>query len=80
MCVCVNTHNGMILYEELISLPRLLQAWEAFRKDKTNKRDVQLFSLHLEDNLFALHTELKRQTYIAPKKPNVAFSLVYLVH
>jgi len=53
----------MILYEELISLPRLLQAWEAFRKEKTNKRDVQSFSLHLEDNLFALHTELKRQTY-----------------
>ena len=53
----------MILYEDLISLPRLLQAWEAFRKEKTNKRDVQVFSLRLEDNLFALHTALKRETY-----------------
>ena len=53
----------MILYEELISLPRLLQAWEAFRREKTNKHDVQVFSLNLEDNLFALHTELKRKTY-----------------
>lgn len=53
----------MISYQELIALPNLLQAWEAFRRGKTNKRDVQLFSLHLEDNLFALHTALKRQTY-----------------
>ena len=61
--MCVNTHTGMILYEELISMPRLLQAWEAFRKEKTNKRDVQVFSLRLEDNLFALHSSLKREMY-----------------
>jgi len=53
----------MILYEELISMPRLLQAWEAFRKEKTNKRDVQIFSLHLEDDLFALLSSLKREMY-----------------
>lgn len=53
----------MISYVELIALPRLLQAWDVFRKEKTNKRDVQEFSLHLEDNLFALHNALKRQTY-----------------
>ena len=44
-------------------MPRLLQAWEAFRKEKTNKRDVQVFSLRLEDNLFALHSSLKREMY-----------------
>ncbi|MDP2631822.1 MAG: reverse transcriptase domain-containing protein [Candidatus Uhrbacteria bacterium] len=53
----------MILYEELISLPRLLQAWESFRREKTNKHDVQIFSLNLEDNLFALHTALKQKNY-----------------
>ncbi len=53
----------MISYDELIALPRLLQAWEIFRKEKTNKRDVQAFSLHLEDNLFALHNQLKKETY-----------------
>lgn len=63
VCVCVNTHTGMILYEELISLPRLLQAWESFRREKTNKHDVQIFSLNLEDNLFDLHTGLKQKTY-----------------
>lgn len=52
-----------MLYEELISLPRLLQAWETFRREKTNKHDVQIFSLNLEDNLFALHTALKQKTY-----------------
>lgn len=54
---------SMLSYDELIALPRLLQAWEVFRKEKTNKRDVQQFSVHLEDNLFVLHNALKRQTY-----------------
>lgn len=53
----------MISYDELIALPRLLQAWESFRNEKTNKPDVQIFSLNLEDNLFALHTSLKERTY-----------------
>lgn len=53
----------MISYDELIALPKLIQAWEEFRQEKTNKRDMQLFARNLEDNLFALHTALKQQTY-----------------
>lgn len=38
-------------------------AWTEFRKGKRSKLDVQTFELHLEDNIFALHEELKRGTY-----------------
>jgi retron-type reverse transcriptase len=43
---------------------RLVQAWEEFRRGKMKKPDVQAFARRLEDNLFALHTELNRKTYL----------------
>lgn len=38
-------------------------SWEEFKIGKTKKPDVLEFGRHLEDNLFALHRELKNKTY-----------------
>ena len=38
-------------------------SWEEFRIGKTKKPDVLEFGRHLEDNLFALHHELKNKRY-----------------
>lgn len=50
-------------YEDIITIENLFQAWDEFKKEKRNKKDVQRFERHLEDNLFNLYTELKRKTY-----------------
>jgi len=50
-------------YFSLISIKNLFQAWEEFKKGKRNKKDVQIFERHLEDNLFDLHSRLKNKTY-----------------
>ena len=50
-------------FGEIISLENLFLAWTEFRKGKRSKPDVQAFELHLEDNIFALHEELKSGTY-----------------
>lgn len=50
-------------YTSLISLTNLFQAWEQFKNGKSNKRDVQLFERHLEDNLFDLYFTLKTKNY-----------------
>lgn len=46
-----------------ISLEDLFNAWDEFKVDKRNKRDVQIFERHLEDNLFSLYERLKTNTY-----------------
>lgn len=51
-------------YQDIISLPNLLLAWQEFRKRKRNKKDVQEFELHLMDNIFSLHENLKEKTYV----------------
>ena len=50
-------------YCDIITIENLFQAWDEFKKEKRNKKDVQRFERHLEDNLFELHTKLKRKTY-----------------
>ncbi len=50
-------------YEDLISIDNLLSAWQEFLKGKRNKKDVQLFSFHLMDNILSLHYDLKNNTY-----------------
>jgi len=50
-------------YSQLISIENLFQAWEEFKNNKRNKRDVQLFERHLEDNLFDLYFALKTKSY-----------------
>ena len=41
----------------------MLAAWKEFRKNKRKKKDVTLFELHLEDNIFDLHQELIFKAY-----------------
>jgi retron-type reverse transcriptase len=41
----------------------LLAAWEEFLPGKRKRKDVAKFSLHLMDNIFALHRELTDKTY-----------------
>ena len=40
-----------------------MEAWKEFVKGKRGKHDVQEFSLHLMDNIFALHYELLNHSY-----------------
>ncbi|MFH1473230.1 MAG: reverse transcriptase/maturase family protein [bacterium] len=46
------------IFGHIISLENLFLAWEEFKKGKQNKRDVILFSLNLENNIFALRKKL----------------------
>ncbi len=50
-------------FEEIVSVENLLAAWKEFIKGKRNKKDVQEFSLHLMDNLIALHRDLLHHSY-----------------
>ncbi|MEK7154993.1 MAG: reverse transcriptase/maturase family protein [Patescibacteria group bacterium] len=50
-------------YSDLICPENLFQAWNEFKKGKTKRSDVQLFDMHLEDNLFNLHLSLQNKTY-----------------
>lgn len=47
----------------MISVENLFSAWQEFSCGKRKKQDVQEFEFNLEDNLFALHRELKTKTY-----------------
>lgn len=50
-------------YNDIISVENLLLAWQEFVSGKKSKLDVQEFSLHLMDNILALHSELASKTY-----------------
>ena len=50
-------------FEDIINFENLLEAWREFVKGKTDKGDVQEFSFHLADNIFALNRELANKTY-----------------
>jgi len=51
------------IFNEIISPENLFSAWDAFRSDKRNKRDVMEFEWNLEERIFELHRELKNKTY-----------------
>lgn len=51
------------MYNNIISLENLLEAWKNFLKGKRSKMDVQEFQYRLSDNILALHLELKNKTY-----------------
>ena len=51
------------MFKDIISVENLFTAWRIFRRGKRDKPDVQLFERHLEDNLFALHDELRGKLY-----------------
>jgi retron-type reverse transcriptase len=50
-------------YEDLISIDNLLLAYQEFIKGKRNKKDVQMFSFYLMDNIIQLNEDLKNKTY-----------------
>ncbi len=52
-----------MMYNHIISLENLLEAWKEFLKGKRGKKDVQEFQYKLSDNIFALHSDLKNKTY-----------------
>lgn len=50
-------------FDDIISVENLLVAWREFLAGKRKREDVAKFSLHLTDNIFALHRELEQKTY-----------------
>lgn len=51
------------MYDHIISLENLLEAWKEFLKGKRNKKDVQEFQYKLSDNILDLHTDLNDRKY-----------------
>lgn len=51
------------IFEKIISLDNLFSAWDIFKSDKRQKRDVQEFEWKLEENIFELHRELTSKKY-----------------
>ena len=51
------------LFEYIVSLENLFDAWEAFCRGKRSKPDVMAFERHLEDNIFSLQQGLWEETY-----------------
>jgi retron-type reverse transcriptase len=50
-------------FEDVFSVDNFLIAYKEFIKGKSNKRDVQIFSFCLMDNLFLLHEEIINYKY-----------------
>ncbi|MBI3305509.1 group II intron reverse transcriptase domain-containing protein [Candidatus Nomurabacteria bacterium] len=50
-------------YDSIISIKKLLQAWQEFLCDKKKRQDVILFQAKLMDNIFSLYNDLKNKTY-----------------
>lgn len=53
-----------ILYEHIISLENLLEAWKDFILGKKSRKDVQEFQKNLMANIISLHNDLVNKTYI----------------
>lgn len=51
------------MYEKIISLNNLFDAWTEFKQEKSNKKDVAEFEINLEDHVFKLHEDLKSGVY-----------------
>ncbi len=51
-------------FQDIVSLENLFFAWEEFIRGKKNKKDVMEFSLHLAENIFNLHQDLKNKVYV----------------
>jgi RNA-directed DNA polymerase len=51
------------LFERIVSLENLFDAWHIFCKGKRSKQDVMDFEHRLEDNLFSLRERMLKETY-----------------
>lgn len=61
-------------YLDIISIENLLAAWREFAVGKSQKHDVQVFALHLIDNIIELHNDLANRTYSHGTYYNFAIS------
>ena len=52
-----------IMYEDIISLENLFNAWREFLKGKRKRKDVQEFSESLSNHIYSLHLDLANKTY-----------------
>ncbi|MDD5528229.1 MAG: reverse transcriptase/maturase family protein [Patescibacteria group bacterium] len=50
-------------FEDIINLDNLLEAWQEFLRGKRSRKDVQIFSANLMDNIFSLHHDLLYHAY-----------------
>ncbi|MEK7587234.1 MAG: reverse transcriptase/maturase family protein [Patescibacteria group bacterium] len=51
------------VYDDIISVENLLLSWQEFLRGKRKRKDIAKLSLHLIDNIFALHRRLSQKTY-----------------
>ncbi|MFA5000764.1 MAG: reverse transcriptase/maturase family protein [Candidatus Paceibacterota bacterium] len=51
------------LFDQIVNLENLFQAWEEFKRGKQKKPDVLAFEKNLEQNIFQLHRDLTSRTY-----------------
>ena len=51
------------MFEEIISIENLLEAWREFIRGKRYKQDVLEFQMHLMDHILELHSDLASRTY-----------------
>ena len=52
-----------LVYDNIISVENLLEAWREFIRGKRKRTDVQEFGRHLMQNILALHRDLVANTY-----------------
>ncbi len=50
-------------YQDIISLPNLLDAWKDFVRGKRGRKDVQEFAFDFMGNIIALHNDLTQKIY-----------------
>ena len=50
-------------YDDIISLPNLLESWKEFARGKRKRKDVQEFERNLMGNIISLHYDLALKTY-----------------
>jgi len=50
-------------YHDIITIEKILQAWQEFLYDKKKRSDVILFQAKLIDNIYLLYNDLKNKTY-----------------
>ena len=51
------------IFDQIISLENLFSAWREFRRGKRGRQDMREFERHLEDNVFALQTDIVNGQY-----------------
>jgi|GEM_PF-5336063 hypothetical protein len=50
-------------YEEIVTVSKLLSAWQGFLSGKKQRSDVAVFQSRLMDNILSLYNDLKNKTY-----------------